>query len=644
MFKLERPYMNITSKTLLIVGMAFILLISTLAVVSNLSVLSGFADIETENARVDGIRVLNEINDDVATLNATVGDWAPWDETYQFIKDLNDGYITANLADGTLANIRVNFMIFINTSGQILYSSFAEPATGKTSRTPDGLGADILANPDLLEHKDLVSGRSGILKTAQSAILVASRPIVKNDFTGPSRGTLVMGRYFDDNELQRINDTTKLNTQMVNWDDGLLPEDYRTAKPQLSDANPIFIKPLGKNLIATYLMLKDFSGRPVVMLKVSADRKIYQTGLRTWWYYVASMAGIGLLFTLLIMAVLHRIVLSPMSRLNRNVQSIGSARNFYARLPVQTTDELGQLAVEINKMLEELSSAGKKLSEQSYQSGLSEMASDILHQIRNSMSPIIGNMDLMEKCMDQAGFKRINQALDELETGTSSQSRHNDLMQFIHMAMASLENMLTDIREHLNNARGPVSDIENVLQEYQLTAEIQSQIDPIDLIELVKDALKKIEPTEAFPGQVILDPGLSLMGKVLGNRVSLLNIVKVLLIATAQFIKKDGGSKNKIHISAKEISGENQDMVLLSIMNKGEGPDPKILDRIFEREFSSPQEGRPTSLHWCANVVNAMGGRLHTESNGKNQEAGFHLTLPRAGSVHIFEEKNTYGN
>ena len=39
-------------------------------------------------------------------------------------------------------------------------------------------------------------------------------------------------------------------------------------------------------------------------------------------------------------------------------------------------------------------------------------------------------------------------------------------------------------------------------------------------------------------------------------------------------------------------------------------------------------ERRGTGLHWCANSVNAMGGKLFARSPGLNQGATLHLILP----------------
>ncbi|MEQ8172251.1 MAG: CHASE4 domain-containing protein [Candidatus Eremiobacterota bacterium] len=52
------------------------------------------------------------MQDEYLSLAAVTGDWAPWDDTYRFVKDLNKSYSEANLQNTTLVNLRVNIVIF----------------------------------------------------------------------------------------------------------------------------------------------------------------------------------------------------------------------------------------------------------------------------------------------------------------------------------------------------------------------------------------------------------------------------------------------------------------------------------------------------------------------------------------------------
>jgi len=56
---------------------------------------------------------------------------------------------------------------------------------------------------------------------------------------------------------------------------------------------------------------------------------------------------------------------------------------------------------------------------------------------------------------------------------------------------------------------------------------------------------------------------------------------------------------------------------------------PEHLKDMFRRGFTTKKGGsRGTGLHWCANSVAAMGGRMHADSEGLGRGATMHLLLP----------------
>ena len=70
-------------------------------------------------------------------------------------------------------------------------------------------------------------------------------------------------------------------------------------------------------------------------------------------------------------------------------------------------------------------------------------------------------------------------------------------------------------------------------------------------------------------------------------------------------------------------------MVHLQICDNGPGIETEILDRIFERDFTTKKGGSSgIGLHWCANILRAMNGQLYAESKGTGQGACFHMLLP----------------
>jgi len=71
-------------------------------------------------------------------------------------------------------------------------------------------------------------------------------------------------------------------------------------------------------------------------------------------------------------------------------------------------------------------------------------------------------------------------------------------------------------------------------------------------------------------------------------------------------------------------------MIELTIRDDGEGIAPDDLHRIFDRGFTTKRKGAwGIGLHWCANTMVAMNGRLYAESEGIGHGACFHLLFPK---------------
>ncbi|HUJ52287.1 MAG TPA: hypothetical protein VLX08_01915, partial [Steroidobacteraceae bacterium] len=56
------------------------------------------------------------------------------------------------------------------------------------------------------------------------------------------------------------------------------------------------------------------------------------------------------------------------------------------------------------------------------------------------------------------------------------------------------------------------------------------------------------------------------------------------------------------------------------------------LERVFEKGFStkSPETNHGIGLHWCANAIGALGGRIWAASDGPGRGASLHLLVPLA--------------
>ena len=118
-------------------------------------------------------------------------------------------------------------------------------------------------------------------------------------------------------------------------------------------------------------------------------------------------------------------------------------------------------------------------------------------------------------------------------------------------------------------------------------------------------------------------------------RIGLLQVLGNLILNATESIKREGKRRGKISLAATDEMVDDKPMVRVTVTDDGTGFDDETKAQLFRRGFTSKAEGEfaGLGLHWCANAVAGMGGRLFAESDGAGRGAQFHLLLPAAQGV-----------
>ena len=364
--------------TLIVIIFTLICLIILLSAASKAIFNKRFSELEKTDVRQNAERAFSALSDDLATLNTTAGDYAGWDETYAFIEENNDRYIV-NFNDSTFVKLRLNLLLLIDNSARIVYGKGFDLKDNKEVPYAESLNKHLFPESVLLKHNDTDSSVAGIVLLEEGPMLIASRPIITSEYKGPARGTLVMGRFLDSNEISRLAETTKLSISLQNINDPRAPHDFQTSADFLSGQAPVFIQPLNTYSIAGYVLIKDIYEKPALFLKVDMPRAIYRQGQISILYFILAIVAVGLAFGAVTMLLLEKLILSRLANLSKSVNEIGTISNLSARLSIPGNDEVSRLAEKVNDMLDALEQSQCELkdSEERYRS-LVENSPDLI--------------------------------------------------------------------------------------------------------------------------------------------------------------------------------------------------------------------------------------------------------------------------
>ncbi|MDD1661444.1 MAG: PAS domain S-box protein [Methanomicrobiales archaeon] len=354
--------MDLRRKLLIIVGVTLVCTLIAFYAVTHGIVLGSFVSLEEKNTQQNMNRFMNLLSEDLTSLDTMVRAWAPRDDTYTFLKDGNLQYIEKNFGPETFTSGRINFMVFLNTSGAIYYAEAFDPASRQEGPLPENLAGMVTGNQILTNFSWNDESMSGFLMLPEGPVMVASAPITTNNYDGARRGFLIVGRLLDDVEIRRIGLLTNQQVMMYPQSEPGSPADIRGAQVRLDDNQSIVIQPDGPTTIAGYAQIRDLYDNPILIIKTQLPRQIYAQGQATLDYFTLSYIVVVLIFAIVFLYLLDSSLLSPISRLSTDVKRIGMTRDLSARLKVgKEENEVTNLQENINKTLAALEKAQSRL-------------------------------------------------------------------------------------------------------------------------------------------------------------------------------------------------------------------------------------------------------------------------------------------
>jgi two-component system NtrC family sensor kinase len=614
--------------------------------VQRLVLLPSFVALERENATRNVERVIEALRRDAELLIPSVLDWGNWDDTYAFAVDGNAEYIEANLSAKAMETLGVNLLAFYDTNGKRVWGlaydheAGAEMALGELSEGALRQPHPLLGEPG---SEDTIVG---LYRTGAGLFLMASGPILTSAIKGPSRGRVLMGRRLDAAAIARLGEQARVQLSVQPLEPGTAAasgaarvegkegKENKEATEGTLRSTSISLEETEQVTHASTTVL-DVAGQPVLRLQVDTPRSIVAQGQTTLRYATLSLGLAGGLVLLLLLATLRRSVLNPLSRLTRHATAVGTQGDLDARLDLDRKDELGVLANELNTMVERLAETRQRLLDQSFKSGVAEMASGVLHNIGNAITPLGVKLTTLRRDLQQAPLAEIDLASAELADPATTPDRRAALDQFVELAARELADIVRKTLEEIDTVRGQVDHVQLILADQQRFSRAERVIEPLALHRVVEESVRLLpEPLRRF-ATLEIDPELAQVGRVRAARVALQQVIGNLLINAAESVRESGQQADtgriRVHCIQDPTGAPGQ--VHLCFEDNGIGIATENLARLFERGFSTKARGSGMGLHWSANTASALGGRLYAESAGPGRGACLHLLLPLADTA-----------
>ena len=340
--------MNLSAKIILVIISTFIALVFVVSVASDIILLHSFAKLETEVLQEDVQKIRNEIEESIPELDSSAKNYVEQLQKY------STRYIAA-LAVSSFINNRVDFVVCYGPSGELV----AARAGDFHNRRVVTVSETLLQSTGPAAKQALKYGNGrlqGFVSVGLEVCQIAVRPLADG-------GVVLVGKYLDREEISRISKLTKLDLDLRSFAIESQPADFVNARETLKKSAGFTSLVLKDSRIAGYSMFVDVYGQPVLTLKVTKSRILYEQGKVTILYVLITLCVCGAVFCAVMLLFVRGAVLKRLATMGETVKDISSKGDISARLEVKGEDELETMAASINMMLVSLESAESALKE-----------------------------------------------------------------------------------------------------------------------------------------------------------------------------------------------------------------------------------------------------------------------------------------
>jgi two-component system, NtrC family, sensor kinase len=374
----------------------------------------------------------------------------------------------------------------------------------------------------------------------------------------------------------------------------------------------------------------DLYGRPLMTLRVEVPRRITARGQAAVTYASVYLTGAAIAVLAALLVLLNRVVLAPLTRVTRHAVAIGEGNDLTARLGFDSRDEIGRLANEFDKMVARVEDSRRELVDQSFQSGFAELAKGVLHNLGNAMTPLGVRLSKLGKRLEDAPADDLKAASEELAGAAPGTERYRDLKEFMRLGSREMLAVVADSRADLDVIQRQAKIVQTALGELMRSTRNDHVMETVRLPDLVSQSLEIVP--DACRQRLVVESEESLrrIGTVRIARTVLRLVLQNLIINAADAVRDAGRDKGTLRVAAEIVRENDRDQLHLHCKDDGVGIANDDLERVFDKGFStkSRETNYGIGLHWCANAVGALGGRIWAASEGPGRGASLHLMLP----------------
>ncbi|MFY9646986.1 MAG: ATP-binding protein, partial [Terriglobales bacterium] len=301
------------------------------------------------------------------------------------------------------------------------------------------------------------------------------------------------------------------------------------------------------------------------------------------------VGGIGILVAVLASLWFAARVTRPVVSLAEAARRV-AAGDLYAKVEVESNDELGELAASFNRMTEDLVQQKDRAVQAERVAAWRELARRLAHELKNPLFPLQVTVE---------NLLRARQKSPEM---------------FDEVFRESTANLLSEIN-NLKTIIGRFSEFSRMPQPQRQPAQIN---------DVVRSVLRVFHAQLQQNSQIAVQTDLAEALPEISADPDLLHRALQNLVLNAIDAMPQGGT---LTIRTAALGDRNEDRIELAVSDTGSGLTPEECQRLFTPYYTTKQHGTGLGLAIVQSVVSDHGGTISVASR-KDDGTTFRIELP----------------
>lgn len=343
--------MTIRKKIIVFSAVALGAFLAIVFLISRFALIRAFRQLEGDAAQNTIHQIHSALQHNHNNLETVAHEYAQSDAAYEFLQSKNSEYTRTVLTPDELKTLHVDLVALLDNSNNLAFYRIATswlPDAGQL-QTISTTGARSPGNQGGLS-------RRGILEVGGHVLLLCYQPVLPESGVGSPRGTLVMARELDADEVELLSTSLGFpvwlepanivvgDDQGVAWTNGIDSARVESDSTMLN-----------------YVAVRDFTGHTCRLLAARTQRSFFLEGKKEVGYLLGLLMLAGAVYCATLFFFVEEVLVRRIASLGSDVSKVTVSGDLSLRLNCEGKDELSTLARTLNTMLSSIQKTKSEL-------------------------------------------------------------------------------------------------------------------------------------------------------------------------------------------------------------------------------------------------------------------------------------------